>query len=245
MGMCDNGRAGPDGSDGPDPISSYILQSLRADAASASAASAAAAAADFDEGGKETAGTVDRPIAGNWDGYGAGAGAGQCIRYDVCTRPRARKQLPSRVFHAAPDLSHGGALDPELAEVEARAWQGESTGGCAPCPGSGGGKGRKKTGAGSGAGSVGKRAALAGTPQTNDRFDPILRQTGLDVRHIVPVWTAGGASSRDIARSPCFRQLIASGAANASTHDFDANDAAWERTVSLAAGLRTPTVPSM
>lgn len=132
-----------------------------------------------------------------------------CIRDDVCFRPRARKQLPTRIFVALPDLAHGGAQDARLTTVESMA----RTGGYnEPCP---------------------PRVSLGDA--SYDRFDPVLVMP--DVRHIVPPWPEGGASSRDIARSAPFRELLASGSTNRMLHDFNDNDLAWESAVSLVAGF--------
>ena len=127
-----------------------------------------------------------------WDGYGMGPGAVECdgrMRGAArTTRQRAKTQLPKRVFFAAPDLAHGGATTEAAVEVESRFLSGGVDT------------------------SAVRRCHRLGETQI-DRFFPGVCQ--VDVRHIVPEWTAGGASSRDISRSAAFRDLVASGAVGA------------------------------
>jgi hypothetical protein len=127
-----------------------------------------------------------------WDGYGMGPGAVECdgrMRGAArTTRQRAKTQLPKRVFFAAPDLAHGGATTEAAVEVESRFLSGGVDT------------------------SAVRRCHRLGETQI-DRFFPGVCQ--VDVRHIVPEWTAGGASSRDISRSAAFRTLVASGAVGA------------------------------
>jgi hypothetical protein len=141
-------------------------------------------------------------------------GHGTCIRKDACMRPRARKQLSTRVFVALPDLAHGGVQDAGMAAAESIAFTSGFADSCLPAP----------------------RASLGDVDF--DRFDPVLCMP--DVKHIVPAWTAGGASSRDIARSLPFRCLIASGATNTVESDFGRNVQAWQSAVRLASGLDPP-----
>ena len=148
-----------------------------------------------------------------WDGYGQGASSA-CIRKDSCMRPRARKQLSTRVFVALPDLARGGAQDAAMAAAESVVLTSGFADSCLPTP----------------------RVSLGDT--AFDRFDPVLCMSGMpDVKHIVPAWTAGGASSRDIARSLPFRCLVASGATNSVDSDFGSNLRAWQSAVRLASGL--------
>lgn len=98
------------------------------------------------------------------------------------THSRTRLQLSTRVFTAAPDLSRGNR-------------------------GSGAGDGR--AGADDLAmlvGALRQKPCDSLSERDYDRFSPGVCTVG--VEHIVPPWTAGGASSREIARSSRFQRAL-------------------------------------
>jgi hypothetical protein len=131
----------------------------------------------------------------SWDGYGfnpaAVDGDSQLRVRSEVTHPRSKIQLPTRVFGAAPDLSHGQA-DPEM---EMRVVGTRTTVRPSSCP-------SKSDMAGGCGGRVCDRLA----ERAWDRFVPGMRP--VSVRHIVPPWVNGGAPSRDIARSDQFLQNL-------------------------------------
>lgn len=117
-----------------------------------------------------------------WDGYGWSSSevdGDTELRLEArATHPRSRMQLNARVFCAVPALSRASA-DPE---VESRLIL---------------------------HGSADTRNARGYDPIGEvdfDRFDPGVSPVSVD--HIVPVWTVGGDSSRDIARSRKFRKAV-------------------------------------
>jgi hypothetical protein len=132
----------------------------------------------------------------SWDGYGLNTAAIEGdsqlrVRSEV-THPRSKIQLPTRVFGAAPDLSHGQA-DPELETliVGSRAALPSSSG----CPAEG-----------EVAGGCGGRVCDRLAERAWDRFMPGVHT--VPAKHIVPPWVNGGAPSRDIARSDQFLKRI-------------------------------------
>ena len=160
-----------------------------------------------------------------WDGYGpsgARVDGDTKLRLEAeRTRPRARLQLCSRVFSAAPNLSKARGES----GLEARVMTGVDT-------------------------SCSRRApGLRMSEADFDRFDPAV--AAVPVEHIVPAWTAGGASSRDIARTKKFRKAL--GCAEADDGTFGAiggvsgatlaadTSKSWRRLVSLASsGFKLP-----
>jgi hypothetical protein len=145
-----------------------------------------------------------------WDGYGWNVGdveSDSHLRLDgQRTRPQSRLQLCSRVFSAAPALCRATG-DPAL---ESRVRQSVDT-------------------------SCIKRAPGVRVAETDfHRFDP--GYCPVPVEHVVPVWTAGGASSRDIARTRRFRKAF-----SASSSPSCGGTKAWRRLVSMASqGIGMP-----
>jgi hypothetical protein len=158
-----------------------------------------------------------------WDGYGPSGSRvdGETrLRLDAeRTRPRTRLQLCSRVFAAAPNLASARG-EPAL---EARVIVGADT-------------------------SCSRRApGLRVSEADFSRFDPGV--CAVPVENVVPAWTAGGSSSRDIARTKRFRRALgrtavrcASSSASPSFGSVSGADVAeaapsastWRRLVSVA-----------
>lgn len=124
-----------------------------------------------------------------WDGYGwnvARVDDDSRMRLSsVVTRGKARMQLNSRVFAAAPDLRLAAA-DPCLDGCDDSEDEMGLEDGGVPTRG------------------CGSKAQISETDF--DRFDPGYCPPGLD--NIVPCWALGGAMSRDISRSKKFQRLI-------------------------------------
>jgi hypothetical protein len=144
-------------------------------------------------------GGCEDPSAGEcrspWKGYGIGPSCmilkDSDFRIDptTLTHPgRARRQLATRTFVAAPNLAPGECF----AEVEARLQTGYLS-------------------------TLQKQCALAPNAKDRtrrnlgevsyDRFVPCVTMPA--VSHIVPKWTPGGANSREIALSASFRKEVA------------------------------------
>ena len=167
-----------------------------------------------------------------WDGYGwnvARVDDDSRMRLSsVVTHGKARMQLNSRVFAAAPDLRLAAA-DPCLGcdDSEDEDELGLEDGG-APTRG------------------CGSKAQISETDF--DRFDPGYCPPGLD--NIIPCWALGGAMSRDISRSKKFQRLITGrGQAKAARRaerraregvrapEGGGGDAAHDRWLRVASGL--------
>lgn len=127
-----------------------------------------------------------------WDGFGINTttiddDSQMRVRSEV-THPRSKIQLPTRVFGAAPDLSHGQP-NPEIeSQVVSDRKPLPMPVGCSADDGSSLGCG----------GRVCDRLA----EQHWDRFVPGMQT--VSANHIIPPWVNGGAPSRDIARSDQF-----------------------------------------
>lgn len=127
-----------------------------------------------------------------WDGFGLNTAAVDSdtrLRLDAqMTSSRSRVQLPKRVFTASPALAAGQPAP----LLEARLQQGGQS--RLPCFG----------GAAVAAAAGGMRDPAPGPLAEVDwaRFDPGVR--AVCARNVIPPWTAGGAPSRDIVRSPGF-----------------------------------------
>jgi len=139
-----------------------------------------------DDKGKPRSGDDDFALSHRnlrkWDGYGPSGSRVEGdtrLRLDAeRTRPRARLQLCSRVFSAAPNLASARG-EPGL---EARVTAGVDT-------------------------SCSRRAAGLRVSEADfGRFDPGVCAVPVD--NVVPTWTVGGSSSRDIARTRRFRKAL-------------------------------------
>ena len=146
----------------------------------------------------------------SWDGFGinpCSVDDDTRLRLDSeVTHPRSRIQLAQRVFQAAPDLSHGQpsfVLESELLQGNQNTRKIVTTNDscCMEDPMTYGMNGMAYRCCGDINVAVDRLAE-----HTWDVMHPTLKQ--VDVKHIVPPWTNGGAPSREIARSPEFLQKL-------------------------------------
>lgn len=122
-----------------------------------------------------------------WDGFGMAPGAVSKdteLRLDAAaTRGRSKlgRQLATRIFTAAPDLAHGTGDPDRESSMRHESGNAGAAGVCPP-----------------------RRQQVS--EADFDRFDPGVCARSVD--SIVPPWTEGGASSRDIARRRAFQRAL-------------------------------------
>ena len=140
-----------------------------------------------------------------WDGYGwnvARIDTDTRLRMgSIATHSRARMQLNKRVFTAAPDMAMSSAL-PDPFDDDCF------------CDGETDGDGDGHDGQvglleGTNIGTRGCNSRAAISEANYNRFDPGYCPPTVD--HIIGPWVAGGAMSRDIARSGKFKKLLRRG----------------------------------